>query len=77
MLNLAYFLQTNPIPTEWTGLEVGGVLAGTVFYFYRMDRRTSEDRYAKLGDDFRQIVQENTAAITALRETLAQGPGNR
>ena len=51
------FLQNLP------GLGIGGALAVMLFYFYRQDRRESTERYAKLAQDFKTVIQENTAAI--------------
>jgi hypothetical protein len=61
---------TVPDLTPFTGLGVGGVLAGIMFYFYRQDRRHSEDRFEELGKDFRAIVEANTAAMVSLRDSL-------
>lgn len=44
-------------------------LAGVIFFFYRQDRLASEGRYEKLAHEFRQIVENNTAAFTRLRDT--------
>ena len=49
---------------------LGGVLAGLMFYFYRRDRQDSEKRYERLAVGFRQIVEDNTAALTSLKDYL-------
>lgn len=65
----------------FSSLGVGGVLAGIMFYFYRRDRKDSGerfatltkdygDRYEKLAQDFRTIVQDNTAALTRVVEAI-------
>lgn len=52
---------------QWfASLGVGGILAGMMFCFYRKDHRALE----ALTADFREIVQENTKAITRLCELL-------
>ncbi len=66
---------------QWGALGIGGVLAGVIFYFYREDRKASEDRLQKMHeacearlnaitDDFRLIVQENTAASQKLTDLI-------
>jgi len=56
------------------GLGVGGILAGVIFVFYRLDRRESEERIADLGQNFREIVERNTQAFTLLTSVLSRGP---
>jgi hypothetical protein len=62
-------------------LGVGGALALILFWFYRHDRKASEDRwfeyrnttdkrYDELSRDFKLIVQENTAASVRLAEVI-------
>mgnify|MGYP001562818035 FL=1 len=69
----------DAIPTDglhWlASLGVGGVLAGVIFHFYRQDRKTSEDRYAALAQDFRTIVQDNTAAMVKLCQMIDRNGG--
>jgi hypothetical protein len=66
---------------SWPVLGVGGVLAGVVYKFYRDDRKSSEDRYAllakesqeryaALAENYRQIVEANTKAITELAGSI-------
>lgn len=52
----------------WNGAVGGGGvgLAGVIFYFYRQDRKASEDAMTKMASEFRQIVEANTRAITSL-----------
>lgn len=49
-------------------LGVGGALAGMMFIFYRKDRLESEKRFGEVAENYRQIVQEITAAITSNTE---------
>lgn len=67
-----HLLQLIPeIPLgSWASLGVGGVLAIVMFGFYRHDRKSSEDRYNAIAKDFKQIVQENTAASVRLAEVI-------
>lgn len=64
-----------PIPGQagdWSGaLGGGGVgLAGVMFYFYRQDRKSSEEALTKIASEFRGIVEGNTRAITALKTVI-------
>lgn len=76
-------LQVQPeLPlSPLASLGVGGALALLMFWFYRHDRTTSEERfksyceqmdrrYYELAKDFRQIVQENTAASVRLADVI-------
>jgi len=70
---LAFLVEAAPtVPdlSPFAGLGVGGILAGVMFYFYRQDRKHSEERFAALGSEFREIVQANTAAIVSLKDAL-------
>ena len=49
---------------------LGAVMAGVMFVIYRADRRSSEARFGALANEFRTIVQDNTAAITKLTDAL-------
>ncbi|MBM4043014.1 MAG: hypothetical protein FJ290_31380 [Planctomycetes bacterium] len=64
---LAFFLQT--VPPEVAPVSAVG-LAGLLFYFYRTDRKHSEERYAELAKDFRELIQHNTAALVGLKDSL-------
>jgi hypothetical protein len=70
------FLQTAAPATEsipgWASLGVGGVLAMAMFYFYRLDRKASEERLNGVIKDFRSIIEANTAAMTSLREAVRE-----
>lgn len=61
---------TGPELAPFAGLGIGGGLAAFMFYFYRQDRKHSEDRYEALAKDFREIVEHNTEAMTSLRDSL-------
>jgi hypothetical protein len=72
------FLQAQGTPslTEY-GVSTG--IAGFVIYLWRQDRkdrdveRKAQDvRYSELAADFRRIVQDNTAAITSLKDAMAR-----
>jgi hypothetical protein len=75
---LCMFLQTGSgtsIPEY--GVSTG--IAGFVIYLWRQDRKDrdierklQEQRYQTLAEDFRRIVQDNTAAITSLKDSLLQ-----
>lgn len=56
----------------WDGALGGGGmgLAGLMFYFYRQDRKASEDSLTKIASEFRGIVEGNTRAITALKTVI-------
>jgi len=78
MMLLLLLLQqaTSPIIPEY--VPATGV-AAAVLYFWRQDRadrakeREAEDmRHGAIASEFRSIVQENTAAITSLREALSR-----
>ena len=58
----------------WSGLLSGGgiTMAGLIFYFYRQDRKSAEDSMIKMGSEFRQIVEANTRAITALEAVISR-----
>jgi hypothetical protein len=47
-------------------------MAGLMFYFYRQDRKSAEDSMIKMGSEFRQIVEANTRAITALEALFSR-----
>ena len=62
-------------------LGVGGGIAALVIGMWRQDRKESQDRYASLAKEsnerasaiaaeFRQIVQDNTKALTVLSESI-------
>lgn len=70
---LSLLLQAASEVPGWASLGVGGVLAGGMFYFYRQDRKGSEEKLSELSKDFRGIVQENTKAITKLCTFLEEG----
>lgn len=57
----------------WGALGVGGVLAGLMFHFYRKQEAANNARWEDRAGDFKTIIQENTAAITSLRDALQQG----
>lgn len=58
----------------WNQLLGGGgiTMAGLMFYFYRQDRKSAEDSMIKMGSEFRQIVEANTRAITALEAVISR-----
>lgn len=55
---------------SWESLGIGGVLAGVMFYFYRADRQVSEKRIADIQQSYREVITENTAALTALKTVI-------
>lgn len=55
---LAILAETGG-PSDFTALGRDLAVAGVLFYFYR-----------QLAVDFKKIVQESTAAITALKDAL-------
>ncbi len=60
-------LQATPsVPGGFDDLKhIGSVsLAGLIFFFYRQDRKDSEKRIAEANSEYRDIVTENTAAVT-------------
>lgn len=70
----AFLLQAGLSELQWfSSLGVGGVLGGLALVFYRQDRKASEKRYSTLSEGFREIVQENTKAITLLTNTMTRG----
>ena len=73
---LGLFLAEIPAESpalEWTKLGALGGLAAAMFYFYRQDRKDSEKRFEELSKDFRNIVENNTTAITKLNERIGAG----
>lgn len=75
-MNLLQIVPELPL-APIASLGVGGVLALLMFWFYRHDRKSSEDRlkssedrFAELAKEFRQIVQENTAASVRLADVI-------
>ncbi len=70
-----------PPLTPIANLGIGGAIAILVFYFYRVDRRSSEERlykqaedcekrYEDIAQDYKKTLQENTAAITKLCDAI-------
>lgn len=55
-----------------SSLGVGGALAALIFWYYREDRKRSEDRISELGRDFKQTVEGNTAVMTKLTVLIEQ-----
>ena len=53
-------------------LGVGGALAGVIFYFHIQQDALWRERYEKLGNEFRLIVQANTQAITLNTEVVRE-----
>ena len=51
-------------------LGVGGILAAVMFFFYRQDQKDNTERWRGQTQMLLQVVQQNTAAITALTATL-------
>ena len=81
MLFLLALIQAQAEPSL-TGYGVSTGIAGLVIYLWRQDRKdrdvertAQEARYSELAADFRKIVQENTAAITSLKDTLMARTG--
>lgn len=80
---LGVWAQTTGVPggtgglasgEPWSQLLGGGGMgmAGLMFYFYRQDRKSAEDSMIKMGSEFRQIVEANTRAITALEAVISR-----
>lgn len=69
---IALLLQATDAAPSWSALGVGGVLAGTMFYFYRLDRAASETRLNQIIADFRAIIEANTKAMTALEKAIEE-----
>jgi len=70
---MALFLLAHDLEPSlrwFSSLGVGGALAGIIFYFYRMDRKRSEDGLREVATSFRSIVQENTTALNRLCNLL-------
>lgn len=78
MFVLAALMQAaQGAPIEAFGGVASAGLAGTMLYFWRQDRRdraeekrADSERLAKLAENFRTIVQDNTAAMTRLTDRL-------
>ena len=58
---------------QWTSPALTSGLAAWIFYFYRQDRKDARERlrhlmerYHKISEEFRGIVERNTAAVTEL-----------
>lgn len=59
---------------QWVAqFGVSAVLAFIMFHFYRQDRKASEEKFHTLAADFRSIVQENTKAVSGLKQYLENG----
>lgn len=61
-------------------LGVGGVLAGFMFWAYRIDRHRTEQAMAKLVEQMAtmnceliEVIKENTKAVTELVTTVRNG----
>lgn len=71
-----WFLQQVPTPTAYEPLShlpemgVGGAIAAAMFYFYRQDRKAAEQNLAELGKEFKEVVVNNTEAMTKLTTML-------
>lgn len=63
-------LQSSEV-VNWPTLGVGGGIAALVIALWRQDRNEAQKQYAKIAEDFRTIVQENTKAITELSGKIA------
>lgn len=72
---LTALLQAVAAPVDapaWGALGIGGVLATVMFYFYRLDRKSSEDRLNGIIQDFRSIIEANTKAMTSLEKAIEE-----
>lgn len=76
----------QPNAFDWAQLGALGILAAMMFYFYRRDslawrrqyiedRDRSEKLYASLALNFREVVQDNTKAMTTITVLLENGVG--
>jgi hypothetical protein len=74
MTLLCLFIQEvvpgAPSLSPLLSLGVGGAIAVLVLALWRLDRKESSERYSAIAADFRNIVQENTKAMTALCEKM-------
>lgn len=67
--------STSTSEIQWfASLGVGGILAGIMFFYSRLDRKASEKRYEELARDLRSLVQDNTKALTML-VSIIERPG--
>jgi len=66
METLAIIQQAADSIPGLAGLGVGGAIALIVLSFYRQDRKSSEEALQSLGKEFREVVENNTAAMTKL-----------
>ncbi len=61
-------------PDQWLNslpsLGVGGMLAGIMFFFYRTDRQASEKSLSKITENFLQVIQDNTKAMTSVVDVI-------
>jgi len=62
---------------NWGPVAGGGGMAAAMFYFYRQDRKASEDRFATIIQDLRagndrlvMTIEANTRAMTALEKAI-------
>ncbi len=82
MLTLLLLLQATPAPaispeqwlTSLPSLGVGGAMAMMVFWFYRVDRKESEARVLKITENFLQVIQDNTKAMTSVVDAISKIP---
>ena len=67
-------MEINQIPEMFkfaATLGVGGVLAGLIFWFYRKDSIAHADAWQGQSEALLQVVKDNTAAMTALQQTIS------
>ena len=53
-------------------LGVGGILAGVMFFFYRQDRKSTEDMLKRAMDEQATALKENTTVMTRLTDIIEQ-----
>ncbi len=74
MLTLLMLQAPAITPDQWLNslpsLGVGGMLAGIMFFFYRTDRQASEQRLSKITENFLQVIQDNTKAMTSVVDVI-------
>ena len=56
---------------------IAGILAVVIFFIYRQDRKSSEDRLTNIINSYNDAVQENTKVLAELFTWLKARNGNK
>ena len=56
---------------------IAGILAVVIFFIYRQDRKSSEDRLTNIINSYNDAIQENTKVLAELFTWLKARNGNK